>query len=229
MNVIIAPCLLRYPDPQRKKMVKPSVDLIRTWATGVRCNGLKGIILHDCLPQSIISQFEHIWFEPVSHPIGISCNDWRFIAFRDWLEAHPNVNKVFCTDLFDVKVIGDPFGLITGDLIYAAREPSTCSSNRWFRKKWRSAFGSPIPPHMKDKPVLNAGIFGGHKTVVEGFCNKMSLQIQSCIATRSSSNVNMAVFNYILYGSNNVWAEGAPLHSIFKMYESRSDVFFAHK
>ena len=42
----------------------------------------------------------------------------------------------------------------------------------------------------------------------------------------------MGVFNRVLYETlepRRLWAQGAPLHSVFKAYDMQADVVFVHK
>lgn len=241
MNVIMAPCFLRHRDPQRpRKRWVETDELLSAWKQGVDANRLHGRIFYDGLSSAFMEKHssERVRFEYFAHEdSSVSCNDWRFWAYREWLKKHPEVEKVFCTDLFDVRVVQDPFSLIDGQYkLYVAKQPSPCGVN-YFRAGWRSSFDEDLPSWLEDQPRLNAGIFGGYREDVVEFCSLMVEQILTCWqkwkdrGLRGKPNANMPVFNFILYGQvRNFWAEGAPLHSIFRKYENdRRDVYFIHK
>ncbi len=63
------------------------------------------------------------------------------------------------------------------------------------------------------------------------FLREMTIEIQR-LSPGPNLNGNMAALNLVLYrdiGEQNIWAQGAPLHLVFKRYDRSADVCFVHK
>lgn len=236
-QVIIAPCFIKQPDPQRGVVWDEEGDLaagVDHWIQGIVDLKLSGTILYDGLTDAFIAErtSEYISFHHCPQSQEYSPNDFRFWAILQYLDSYPEIEQVFCTDLFDVRVAQNPFELLIdcGPLCVGV-EPSSIGENTWMQHQWQRVWGTPVPEKLTAQPVLNAGILGGDRDRVIQLCKSMHHHIKD--RAERCHNSNMPVFNYIMYeeiGEGHFWAKQEPLHSVFRGYEyERDDVAFIHK
>lgn len=151
----------------------------------------------------------------------------KWIAFRDYLISHPEVDNVFLLDGTDVEVLNDPFPHIKKDKLYVGDEPGALN-NVWLMRHHNSADFKRFYITHKNAPLLNAGICGGSKGIVLAFLNKLCENIErmNCGLT------DMAVYNYTLYlffGGSIV--HGRQVNTVFKAFDkvNKEGSFFRHK
>lgn len=199
--------------------------------------GLDGIIFHDGLSDTFIQRHQTIKLRFIAVPpaVDLSNNDYRFFVYRDWLPLNP-VDSVFCVDLFDVRVNRNPHELlddshhlwvgIERDWTIDQRTPD----GQWMVNKLRTCYGN-VPRKLHGKPILTAGHWGGFYRHVLRFLVRLTSEID-CINPGPKLNCNMAAFNRVMYrdmGARHLWMKGAPLHSVFRTYDTNADVCFVHK
>jgi FkbM family methyltransferase len=104
-----------------------------------RINGLRCVVIHDGLKPAFTERYttERFTFEQVTADGSINAYDRRFFAFRDWLELHPEVSRVFITDVNDVAFVTDPFAWwnslrIAPDIILLGEEWTKFRENDWW-------------------------------------------------------------------------------------------------
>lgn len=239
------------PHPQYgHKVDADSYPYMEEWHSSILHLGLEGLIFHDGLSPEFVSE----WTTPDLHFQAVDprtfrypLNDQRFLVYRQFLRNHPEIEKVFLTDLSDVRVARDPFPEVKPGLIYVGSQPGSLWPRVGDGCKYVAerlvAAGEPYS-HWIDQlapvdgeasqpkhpiPVLNAGILGG--------CREMVLTVLDAIVQcidsidRREENLNMGIFNYVHYrffAANLV--TGAPVHSVFGGFENeRTDVWFIHK
>jgi hypothetical protein len=238
MDVFLTTYLFSKEDPQailggkRKPMQPDSYELMRGWYDGVVRLRKYGVIFHDGLSDEFVQRYAtgRIRFVRIAIPPAISSNDWRFVVYHDWLEDHPAVRALFCTDLRDVVIRRDPFQLLDDRYqIWAGNEPHRLRHCDWLYERMQHVYGR-LTLSRTDW-VLNAGTVGGYRTPMLAF---LSLMTEALVDSwRRGFNTNMAVFNHVLYnhfGRRRVWRKGRPLHSVFARYQMRDrDVCFLHK
>ena len=232
-SVILAPYFTKNGNPiyGRERYRKDRHELIQPWWSDVNRLGLHARIFHDGLSAKFMARYttNQIQFERAEIPRGVSCNDYRFVVFRDWLREHTQVEYVFCTDMFDLRVNRDPFEVVAGGhWIYAGSQLDRIGGNLYVRSKLHSAYGCSFPD-LADKIVLNAGILGGPRDLLLTCLDSMVHDLLVAIRRNPTGNHNMGVFNRVLYSMDRVWAHGAPLHSEFRAQDKKADVCFVHK
>lgn len=236
MNVLLTGYFCRAPDPQRgRRVAADSDDLVQGFMAGAQKLELHTRIFHDGLGEAFIQKHstELVRFEPARLAPRQSCNDERFFIYRRWLSAQRGVSSVFCTDLFDIRICRDPHQLVEGPKLWVGSEPWSMAERVGMHNRFERAYGE-IPPNLRDRQILNAGIFGGTRDTVLAFLDAMCDEIRALRASaRTAFNCNMAAYNAVLY--SNAWASrvhapGKPLHSVFGSYEPDSDAYcFVHR
>jgi hypothetical protein len=220
----------------------------------VQANALHGVIFHDNLSdefcRSVATRFgEHISFAKCRPPRILSYNDYRFIAYLQWLSRNPS-SAVFAVDLFDVIIKISPFSLLDPEHeLWVSHEESTIDSDTpagvWMLNRLQRAFGD-FPRTMLGQRILNAGVWGGHY----GPVLRALLLMQDCLVAaytagvaieepflapivgKARYNFNMAVFNYVIrahFSQDDIWERGLPLHSEFKKYDIGAEACIIHK
>ena len=254
-NVILTSYFSKHADPQTGHTVpSDNLALVERWAGGIEANALHGVIFHDNLSDdfchSIASRFhDHISFAKCPAPRIMSYNEYRFVAYLQWLSKNPSP-AVFPVDLFDVVIKMSPFSLLDAEHeLWASHEKQTIDSGTpeglWMVDRFRRAFGQ-TPPPLQGKRILNAGVWGGHYGPVlrallllqDHFVaaytagDAIEEPILAPMIGRSVYNYDMAVFNYVIraeFSEDQIWERGLPLHSEFKKYEMNAEACFIHK
>lgn len=236
-RVLLTGYFFRNRDPQRRTRYRANDDrLLACWLPGVRRLGLCARIFHDGLSEVFVRrhQTRRIRFVRASIPRGVSCNDQRFVLYRRWLAANPDIESVFCTDLFDVHVKRDPHDLSAAyPQLWVGREPWLIGDRPSMRARLLRAYGE-VDPELIARPVLNAGIFGGPRSLVASFLDDMCRELSALRRHGTAAfNCNMAAFNTVLYRSGwqgHAIAPGRPLHTVFGWHESGAqDACFVHR
>tara|TARA_Y100001970_G_scaffold186363_1_gene226664 strand:+ start:8407 stop:9213 length:807 start_codon:yes stop_codon:yes gene_type:complete len=235
-NVIMTTYFFNNKDPQRNKTA-PGNDIkyIKSWYESIKKLGLNGIVFHDGLSNDFIKKYQtnKIKFEYVNpKSFKYSLNDQRFVIYLDYLKKHPEIEKVFMTDGNDVKVVQDPFKYIKKAKYYVGSEEKTIGNSKWILHKFKILNKSnKYNSYFKENRLLNAGILGGGCDNIIKMLHKMRDIFNDYDESMLKSNLNMVVFNYVLYKyfPNNIVTR-PPIHSLFKKYENnRKDVWFIHK
>lgn len=219
------------------------------WYSSMQRLGLRGVVFHDGLSSDFVREMEtpSIGFcEVASESIKYPLNDQRFIVYRQYLQSHPEVERVFLTDLSDVRVASDPFPQLSPHRVYVGSQPGSLMPRNGDGCKYvderLQAAGAPYSrfieqlasPSDSDRqqqpiPVLNAGILGGFREKVIEVLDFIVQYLESI--DKRHENLNMGLFNYVLYSHfREQLVAGPPVHSIFGGYENdRTDVWFIHK
>jgi hypothetical protein len=239
-TVILTTYLTGIADPARHERVPPN-DLARVagWSAGILRQGLRGVVFHDQLSTDFCRMLEGecLSFVRVPTPAGLSTNDYRFGVFLDWLDSHPVLDSIFCTDLFDVRVNGNPHALVgpTHDLWVGVEDDlridATTSYGRYLLERIVALYGD-VPSEVIDQRILNAGVWGGGYEAVTHFLRLMVDELRRLDPDGRGLNANMPAFNAVLrreFRDSKLWTQGAPLHSRFRAYEMEADVCFVHK
>jgi len=162
MDIILSNYFTTKKDPQRKIYWNPDNEkIIMPWIETLTNLGLNGIIFHDSLSSDFIEKFKdyNVSFVYYKLKTYLSVNDERFLCWYEFLKDNPQYDKVFTTDLFDVKFNKNPFDLICDDYdIYAdALKGRTVTDNERWRKPMKIIYGQ---LHCENKPLVNAGVVG---------------------------------------------------------------------
>lgn len=235
MNYIIAPYFTSSIDIQRNMYISgDDVTKVMTWYRTIEQNQCQGIILHDGLLESFISLFPKIQFVEVPKvPNRYTVYDYRWIAFNDFLQTL-DAENVFFTDLFDVAIINNPFiqKEYHPDELYCGSEGHFLATNTWIRQALVVTELRNLPGFIKifttNNIMYNCGVIGGGKAVVQEFLNNFVNVLIGLQHRGADKTTDMALCNYILHKYHHP-ITGWPIHSVFKKYEDRKDIWFKHK
>ena len=243
-NRVLAGYYSREPEPQRQTLrFGPDNDLlIEPFFHSATRRQVPVTVLHDA---GLSQGFRRRWTTPrfgfhqvEQLPSGQSrdCNHDRFSQYRKYLKARPEIEKVFCVDLFDVSINKNPFPLIESvDVLYAGREPQTIDVTPWVRDQIRVVdpeFEKNLP-YLLDRQVYNAGCIGGSRAAMLWFLDRCEYHF-TVIRKRNHGFLpycNMGVFNYILHAETDPGKAQTPeyLTSRFRDYQWGAEVAFVHK
>lgn len=190
-------------------------SLIEKFYESIKKNNINCIIFHNELSEQFINRYsnEKIKFHVYKICKRKSYNDERFFCYLEYLKKYSNsINKVICTDCFDVQIHKNPFYLINEKNDICVGEDNE-KGKKWIEQKM-------IKCNLKRKikKPYNAGIIGGYGIKLIDFFEEMTNIMSSC---PEEVNSNMAVLNYML--NCNKWKiiSGFPLHNKFKSFNAQ--------
>ena len=233
-EIIMAPYFTRrigFSQHDSSGGAKPNdFNLIKSWYETVWKLSVNAVIFHNELSNEFIKKYttkyiSFVRYDKVHRP---SYNDERFYCYRDYLERNKNINRIICTDLFDVKFLKNPFELFSMgyDLYVGSEEKSHPSSYgwKWVNKKLKE---QKLKQLSKDDTMFNAGICGGDR---KKFIKLLDMMIEIFEETPSRFNANMPVYNDCLRRLKS-WKifTGFPLHNIFESNKVLKGVYIKHK
>lgn len=236
MKAILTTYLTKKGNPQKGSNFKPNdPNLMKLWYDSAsKIKDIKLVIFHDELDEEFMNMYPSVEFVKVAY-FRYSANDSRFEFFYNYLRHHQEIKEVFMTDLFDVKVNKLPEVPILR--LFVSTEPRYQPGNTmafwrresaWCYNQFMRAYGQ-VNHILMGKNFYNPGAWGGNRDFV---LKVLKLVIDELNKIQpSNKNVNMVVFNTILYTKvlqNNI-VTGYPYHSKFKHFEMNSDACFIHK
>jgi len=238
MNYIVSTYLTTGPDVQRGNIFKESDDInyIQGWYDSIIKLGLNGVILHDALSDNFINHLPGIKFIKVAGCGRFQLYDYIWILFKDFIEKN-DFDNIFFTDLWDVKVVKDPFiqpeyndytifcGDVNGDVMRGDYFIGAALRNK-------KLMGLPGFEEIitSDRLLLNNGTLGGSHKIITGFIKTLCSLILEMADREIDVTCDMSIFNYMIYTKfANEFYAGPPVNSRFKKYENRDDVWFIHK
>ena len=206
-------------------------DRMRVWYESLIRTGGRGVIFHDELSAAFVDRWTHpqVEFQLYKPRTPRSINDERYLCYLEWLEAHPEVDRVLVVDLFDVEFFKDPFTVMDDSRydIYCGGDPGQFNDGL-NREKMIEAFGE---PWYEKEIKLNAGTCGGQRANMIRLLKAMVDTFDDLTGQGRLANLNMAVYNKCVYDlfENERIMYGTPLNSRFKRYEKAGDFAIRHK
>lgn len=206
-------------------------ERIQIWYDSLLKVGCSGVIFHDNLSDWFIKKWTRpeITFIHYELVTPRSMNDERYYCYLQYLQATPDIKRVFLLDLFDVEFFSNPFDLMDDSSydIYCGGDTGEYN-DRMNRDKMVATFSEPF---YESEIKLHAGTCGGTRSNIEKLLTLMTRTFDDLTAKEILGNVNMAVYNkcvYDLFDKNRImW--GNPLNSRFKAYEANGNFAIRHK
>lgn len=237
-------------DWQRKKYVGASYKKIQAFYQSTMELGLNVTIIYDELPDALLTDFGCSRFSFVRVDLDdfdrrLGVNDVRYFFFDRMLAENPSWQFVFVIDAFDAKVALNPCQSLQLDTLYVGSELDNLKGHPWMKVRFKELGGKYLKWYKsvdEKTKILNCGITGGHRLVMQKFFASMIAIQNEVLAVPNPHikrnkhggfevNVNMPALNYIGYNdfagkiSTNV-----PVHSEYKKFQDkRKDVWFIHK
>lgn len=230
--VVLSNYLNSKKDPQRSHVWKSDdFSCIKEWYNSLVKNRVSGVVFHDNLSDGFVDKYtnEYIRFHKVDGNYLYSTNDYRFFIMREFLLEHPEIEKLFMTDVSDVKMVQFPFDKMKEGVLYAGHDVAgNLKKNGYLKRRNMPKYYYELWNGLPHR-VINAGVIGGCVDVVMKLLDEMVHEFE--VLGRPDHNLNMAVFNYVAYKNfNGKMVVGPPVTSYFKKNQKRrKDVWFIHK
>ena len=218
-NIIFTAYFATHPNPQGKNWRQNKIVFIQPLYDSVRRLGLYMIVFHDHLKDKFIKKYttdkiRFVKYKP-KHTIPLMS---RFYCYLEHLQTN-YYDKILCLDCGDLELYKDPFPLI-GESILIGSEEGKIKDCTWMRDVFRKAYGK---TYYGNNKILNCGILGGE---YHQMCSLLwDFKLDSFHKT---SNIDMAVFNKLIYDSHE-YKTGYPIHTIFGKFEENIDCYIRHK
>ena len=218
-------------------------ELVKDWAESIRAAKVRGILFHNNFSEETCNSVANdtISFIKVEHDPQFNPNVFRYFVYRDFLQHYiQQINGIFITDITDVVLINNPFTdplfIENPSALFCGDEPKSLY-NDWMiahaenlRKNipdyaaYESKFG--------DETLLNCGIIGGSASLFFVFLQQLcAIHEQANRENKTAYTGDMGAFNYLARTQfNDQLIHGAPVNTVFKLYENeRNDCWFRHK
>jgi hypothetical protein len=240
-NLILATYLAGIYDVNRNEILQEDdISIIEAWASSIVGLGLQGVVFHNSLSENSIAKYKgNINFVKVQFNEMYNTNIFRYFLYSDFLKAN-KVDNVFFTDITDVVVLKNPFTqpifINNTNHIFCGDEPKLLG-NEWMIDH-SAHLRSKIMDYalyeekFKEATLLNCGVVGGNIKIMQPFLEKLCNIHESFNADNNTAYTgDMGAFNYLARTQYNEHIiHGAPVNTIFKMYETvRMDCWFRHK
>lgn len=193
--------------------------------------GCEAVVFHDELSDGFTERHscEEIAFERYALKTARSVNDERYLCYYEYLLNHPEIERVYMLDLFDIEFFKNPFDLIDDEKydIYCGGDAGEYN-DKLNREKMNRAFGDSF---YEDRIKLNAGVCGGNRAQIMLLLETMIGVFDKLTDEGELRNLNMAIFNrcvYDLFAYERI-LYGYPLNSRFKKYENHDKFALRHK
>lgn len=167
--------------------------------------------------------------------LGLGIYLSRWVHFRKWLGAHPEVEWVWLVDASDVQLLNEPWSEMKPDTLYMGHENSLLNG-KWMRethpsKRLQDFFAA--NPYLQ---LLNCGVIGGDRKTVIGYLTDLIRLIETN-AYEQWRNIDkqplgndMGPANYVAYTR---WADklkwGSQVVTAFKADERNTWSWWKHK
>jgi hypothetical protein len=148
----------------------------------------------------------------------------RWIGYRQYLQAHPEVRYVWCVDGTDVRMLNNPFPEMRPGTLYCGWEAETVGC-RWMREHAVN-YGDWVTEHGQEM-LLNAGVVGGDRQTIIRLCQNI---IELWAASDKFDPLEeMTLFNIAARRHREV-VTGIQVTTLFKSFASNHPTsWWAHK
>ena len=227
-------------DPQRSVTTeKNDFKYIGHWYSSIKAHNMKAVVFHDGLSAEFMQRIKQDYADiefAYWDLAGRTTNDARFLAYLSYLDQHPEIERIQCTDISDVVFQQNPFHLMTllGRHLYIGQDLEGVEhfqDNGWIQKVTESCGVHSFPDFYRVKQyqyLYNAGMIGGDRSIMMNLLHKLKDAFDN---TPPVHNCNMAVVNYVVHKYfDDIVFTGFPFNNFFKHrgYDYMG-VYSAHK
>lgn len=226
-DVLVTHLLTTTVDPQRNVFWEPDPAQFSGLFDSAAEHGVHVVLIHDAdLTGPVPHNVTAVRVEPTEGDVY-----WRRWEYSlAWLNAHPEIERVFCVDGSDVTVLRDPFAGLDPMTLYIGSE-LTFMNDRWMLREHPHPTLQQFFWDNAGRRMLNAGIVGGWRDTVLDFVSDM-LTTRDKFSVTGDVGSDMGLLNYVGFQPvHRFWIETGPtVHTIYKRYEtSHPTARFAHK
>lgn len=230
-GLAITVVLTSQPDPQRAApQLGDPARYIRPWWNSINRGGLRGVILHDGLPDAFVTEAATACVRFARIGVG----GWpllheRHRIVRNFLKTIDD-ELILVTDASDVVFRRNPFALIAAEndrhRLFVGSEGMLMRDNPYMAQDMQTQYGE---MRHADRMVMNPGIIGGRRAAVSELLDQVIAEIARNVTRLRPSD--MCIFNHVIhtfYPPQEI-VTGHPLHSRFKAWEFKTDAAIIHK
>jgi hypothetical protein len=243
-NIIMACHITGVYDVNRSMTLDgDNYELVKNWAESVADSKIRGIIFHNNFSKETCEKFQndYVSFIKIEYNNEFNPNVFRYFVYEHFLQQNlKHVQNIFVTDISDVVVLKNPFeetffkenptSIFCGDEPKKLQDEWMQAHSANLREKIADFAG--YEQKFADETLLNCGIIGGEVSLMYAFIKELcSIHQQFNVDNKTEYTGDMGAFNYLVRTKyNNELKHGAPINTVFKMYESeRDDCLFRHK
>jgi len=206
---------------------------MKNWYESIVKLDINACIFHNELSEDFIAKYkkDNIIFQKWNKAHRPSYNDERFYAYLDFIDSHKNIDRIFCTDLYDVIFYKNPFQLmdtLKDYQILCGAEQITRYNSKWMTRKCKE-MNYPVSRDgfSTSSFLYNAGIIGGKRENIRHLFKDM---IGDFSKIDPKFNANMPVYNHCLEKQKDINIfSGFPLHNIFNSNKVTEGLYIKHK
>lgn len=223
-NIIITTFYTSHVDPQRDIIWEPDYSKLQALIDSVVKHNEKLVILHDCFDDAEDT-------DNVKH-VKVKCdmNPYyqRWFDIEDYLEAHPELEKVFCVDGTDVVMLRSPFSEMEDDKLYVGDETKVLG-DPYTRTDWPDEFMQRFVDRHLGKTLLNAGLCGSDRETLLDFLAEMRAAYIFLTEERLSP-FDMSLFNLVCYNHfEDKIIHGEKVNTVFQSFTPNDISWWMHK
>lgn len=212
-DVVLSCLFVTKPDPQRGNSLAPNPDL-----AGGLLKSLDGDTIVFCDFDTDHQQF---------HRVEVSENPYiqRWITYRQYLVAHPEIRWVWCVDATDVQALRDPFEDMQPGILYTGWENQILGCAWMLKHHQASRAWIEVNRNL---PLLNAGVAGGDRQTMLTFTDRLiHLWVAAKRGHVEDRAGDMGFFNRAAHGMNVI--TGPPVTTLFKAEQRNDYSIWKHK
>ncbi|KAL7568006.1 hypothetical protein ACA910_004591 [Epithemia clementina (nom. ined.)] len=249
--------ILKSSDPQRSRYAPPTFEYIQPWYNSIHQHtDITGVVFENMFNKSFRAKYAdkqvsfvttntstHPAFVDIKDSLTRSINDQRYIVYEWYLNnTYPandtnNTNRnhyILLSDGRDVEFLKNPFEYMqTIDRLLGAKHLFVGSEwdpkkqlIQWLTRMWLRCFDEPYP---YNSTIFNAGIIGGHISVVKKVLRSMNDMFLSEVVP-VDIDCNMAVLEKTVHTLfRDIVVTGYPFHTKFTHYEKESLAYIQHQ
>ena len=243
-NLVMACFITGVHDVNRNTtLLDDSAALVQDWAASITAANLKGIIFHNNLSEATCNALQNssISFIKIEYDPQYNPNVFRYFVYLNFIQQHiEQLAGIFITDVSDVVLLNNPF---TDPLFIANPAMLFCGDEpKLLHNEWMIAHSENLRNNIPDyaayentfaaQTLLNCGIIGASAALIFDFLQKLCAIHQNANRDNKTAYTgDMGAFNYLVRTQfNHQLKHGAPVNTVFKMYETeRNDCWFRHK
>lgn len=234
-EVLVTHLLTTTIDPQRNIRWEPDPSTCKELFDSAAEHGVHVVLIHDEeLTSPVPDNVTAVRVEPTEGDVY-----WRRWEYTlEFLRDHEDViERVFCVDGSDVRVLRFPFTMIEDDALYVGSE-LTRTGDRWMVENHPHPQIQRFITGHAHLPLYNAGIVGGDRRTVCGFVSDLVGSYHNLSRPGADPDMSgdvgtdMGLLNLLLrmhYAEGQV-ITGPEVHTVYKRYQiEHPTARFAHK
>ncbi len=221
---IVLTCLLTTtPDPQWGHIWVSDPKVTRALMQSLMVHGVESVTFYDDPKLDVPQDGWNSW-QPIDRGVVDPYME-RWMTYRRYLVAHPEVRWVWCVDVSDVELLQEPFADMEEGTLYCGYEDALCNKmwmliNHEASRTWLEANAT--------KTLLNPGVVGGDRRTVMELCDRMiKLYSWATVEGKSDAKGDMGYFQRAVYAMN--YETGPRIVTAFKRYERNDHSLWMHK